>query len=524
MRKKLVIIAMAVLALLAAQCKKNEPKPSEKVMVPITGTVDFGGSKTEITTTGCINPVVGDRIYIYSGNQNVGYVNCTATSGQQFSCSGEIEEDCLGTTCTFMYLGSGSTDANGNAIDGNSSTISFANQTSVSVSDGKIANLNKFHVGGCMAAVSQQGTVTLSMLSKMAIAYFQLKDIQNNPIANQNVTISGLSATAILNTTDGTLTGSTGDITVCTDANGSFYMALIPQSGPVEFSFSVGVYEGTRTFSNGIRECNFYSEQGLGSPLQVEMANILEGALPGVFTVGVDAEGKPMKVCFSKGNLQYHTTDKVWKFADNQYDICDAATADHVTTDYAANSDKWIDLFGWGTSGYNDKYPYMTSQEGIDYGNGENHIFGTDYDWGVHNAISNGGNEAGIWRTLTFGEWSYLFNERTVSSGVRYAKATVNGVAGIILVPDYWSNSTYSLQGTNTASAAYTVNDISEQDWTNTLEPAGCVFLPAAGHRSGTLVSKVSSDGLYWSSSCNVDVYARDIYFTDGNVLMNNSN
>ncbi|MCQ2306003.1 MAG: hypothetical protein MJ000_00365 [Bacteroidales bacterium] len=161
MRKKLVIIAMAVLALFAAQCKKNEPKPSEKVMVPITGTVDFGGSKTEITTTGYITPKENDRIYIYSGNQNVGYVDCTSTSGQQFNCSGLIEDDYLGTTCTFMYLGTGSTDANGNAIDGSSSTISFANQTTVSVNEGKVANLNKFHVGSCKALVSQQGTVTL---------------------------------------------------------------------------------------------------------------------------------------------------------------------------------------------------------------------------------------------------------------------------------------------------------------------------------------------------------------------------
>ena len=54
-------------------------------------------------------------------------------------------------------------------------------------------------------------------------------------------------------------------------------------------------------------------------------------------------------------------------------------------------------------------------------------------DWG--NTIGSG------WRTLTSAEWTYLFDSRTTTSGVRYAKATVNGVSGVILLPDDWSTS-----------------------------------------------------------------------------------
>lgn len=266
--RKASIFVMAALALLTAQCKKNEPKPEEKVMVPITGSVDFGGSKTEITTSGMINPVNGDKIYIYYGGSYAGCMTCTSTTGQQFSCSGTINTGCLGKTCTFMYLGSN------NGINGEtSSTISFADQKEVRVDDGKISGLEKFHVGSCQAQVSSEGTVTLPMATKMSIAYFQLTD-GTNPIANQDVTISGVSATANINKTDGTLTGVTGDITVHTDDQGKFYMALVPQSGSVTFTFAVEGYENaTNVFPNGIRECSFYSNGGSGDPLQVEVTS-----------------------------------------------------------------------------------------------------------------------------------------------------------------------------------------------------------------------------------------------------------
>ena len=484
MRKKLVIIAMAALALLTAQCKKNEPKPSEKVMVPITGTVDFGGSKTEITTTGCINPVVGDKIYIYSENQdagyhNVGYVNCTAISGQQFSCSGEIEEGCLGKTCTFMYLGTGSTDAGGDPIDGNSTTISFANQTSVSVSnDGKIANLNKFHVGSCKATVSEQGTVTLPMLSKMAIAYFQLKDEQDSPIANKDVTISGPSATATINTEDGTLMGSTGgDITVRTGADGSFYMALIPQNGPVVFTFSCACYEnGTSTFSNGIRECNFYSEQGVGNPLQVEMA--IKGALlPGVFTVGVDAEGKPIKVRFSKGNL--------WADAGNALHFEDAQWKSIPTSDGAMDNNH-VSHFTWSSTvadavGRYDSGGYLFCDES--------------------HKVSVDGSDA-IYYALSGEEWQYLFDKHSTQF------AMVNGVFGIVIAPDGFAGDLPVSYANDEALAA------------NNL-----VFLPAVGYRNNTNVSyssgNVSIVGQYWSSSQSNSYSAYRLKFSSSELTPN---
>ena len=99
------------------------------------------------------------------------------------------------------------------------------------------------------------------------------------------------------------------------------------------------------------------------------------------------------------------------------------------------------------------------------------------------------------------GEWNYLFNTRTTTSGIRYAKATVNGKAGVILLPDDWSTSYYDLSTT----ADYAANDITLADWTDKLEAHGAVFLPAAGYRNGAMVLSVGSLGLYWSSSPYTD-------------------
>ena len=77
----------------------------------------------------------------------------------------------------------------------------------------------------------------------------------------------------------------------------------------------------------------------------------------------------------------------------------------------------------------------------------------------------------------------------------------MNDKSGVILLPDDWSTSYYSLSSTNTANAAYTTNSITSTDWTNSLEAHGAVFLPAAGYREGTSVGNAGSLGRYWSSS-----------------------
>ena len=199
------------------------------------------------------------------------------------------------------------------------------------------------------------------------------------------------------------------------------------------------------------------------------------------------------KVYFSQGNLQYNPKKNIWQFAKHQWDM------------YT----NWIDLFGWGTSGYNGKNPYMTSTDYSDYGDGSNDIAGTNYDWGVYNKISNGGNQAGLWRTLTKDEWDYVISNR---SDARYLRgtATVNGVNGLILLPDKWTlptgvTFTYGEGG-------WSQNTYSASEWSK-MEANGAVFLPAAGYRFGTDVYGVGYGGDYWSSSAYDFYNAGCLYF-----------
>ena len=197
-----------------------------------------------------------------------------------------------------------------------------------------------------------------------------------------------------------------------------------------------------------------------------------EGKLPGAFAINGDGD----YIAFSKGNLQYHCTNHVWQFATNQYDIIGNGNA-NISDSY----DGWVDLFGYGTG--NNPTLVNTSYS----------AFSTFTDWGV-NAISNGGNEANLWRTLTRDEWAYLFNSRANASS-KYGMATVANVPGVIVLPDVYEGSAI-----NTDHDGWGNNIISSGDWA-AYETAGAVFLPVAGYREGTTVDNLGSYGFYWSST-----------------------
>ena len=67
---------------------------------------------------------------------------------------------------------------------------------------------------------------------------------------------------------------------------------------------------------------------------------------------------------------------------------------------------------------------------------------------------------------------------------------------------------------TNTTDAAFTINSWTSDDWSK-MEAAGCVFLPAAGYRSGSSVLNAGLVGNYWSSSPHDSNagYAYDVNF-----------
>ena len=231
-----------------------------------------------------------------------------------------------------------------------------------------------------------------------------------------------------------------------------------------------------------------------------------DGMLPGVFSVAPDR-----KVRFSQGNLQYKSHMDIWRFAERQWDFVGGSMhmsfdphdtkIYHVGTVYEDEVqcdntlitlayEGWVDLFGWGTSGWNNgnlyyqPYEHASNQLDSDYygPTGKYDLTGgfAHADWGVHNTISNGGSRQ--WRTPTYDELHYILIERVTPSGIRFANATVAGVCGVIILPDDWTPNDYPLKVVN-SMVHYSRNVISGADWVDVLEPAGAVFLPACGNR-----------------------------------------
>ena len=240
-------------------------------------------------------------------------------------------------------------------------------------------------------------------------------------------------------------------------------------------------------------------------------------------------------VSIAPGNLQYRACTDTWRFAEHQYDFIGNAAGN---TAPSAGQTAWMDLFGWGTSGWNNgqRYmyqPYSTSTNYYDYGvknpkTADEALTG-DYangDWGVYNSAQLGQG----WRTLTRDECRYMIYSRTTTGTVNStanaiftnAKILTDGngtdgltynICGVILFPnDFDGSASYS------GVTWGTIN--SPSDWSTTcttagwaaLEAAGCIFLPAAGSRSGTEVTSAGTWGIYWTSTASAVEYVDDVY------------
>ena len=211
-------------------------------------------------------------------------------------------------------------------------------------------------------------------------------------------------------------------------------------------------------------------------------------------------------VTFSPGNLQYHAANNEWRFAPNQTDYI-GYDNENISSTYNG----WIDLFAWGTG----NNPTNKSTDYNDYQ--------TFVDWGVNKI----GNDApNTWRTLTYDEWYYLRYQRP-----NYDKligvARVNGVNGLILLPDTWqcpSGVTFKSGFHSSYGEEYyaTYQSFSASEWSK-LEASGAVFLPAAGYRYGSDVGYVQDYGFCWAATEYNSKYAGGLYFDSDDAIMDDS-
>ncbi|MCQ2334069.1 MAG: hypothetical protein MJZ88_05605 [Paludibacteraceae bacterium] len=209
---------------------------------------------------------------------------------------------------------------------------------------------------------------------------------------------------------------------------------------------------------------------------------------------------KDRQVEFSSGNLQYQPATGTFRFAAHQQDVVGYKN-EKVSPTYRG----WIDLFGWATSGYDNRandpdviyvhpWDWMCRLEHsgnprnpFGYGpsttQAEWSLIGTSrqYDWGVYNAIKNGGNQPNQWRTLTHEEWQYLLTQRKNAYRLRMPYR-VGKITGLLLLPDDFEGDARQIKFSK-------------------LQKMGAVFLPAAGTRYHLAVTEVGTQGTYWSAT-----------------------
>ena len=481
------------LVVIMTQCKKSEETNLNETVTITLDAKRTNGSRVDVNTaTGTVDFEAGDKVYVGSGGKYVGFLTHNGTN-----FVGNITNPTEGQPLQFYFLG--------NVIPAETLTAGTTETCSVVISD----QTEHLPVISCAASyenyVSGLTSYSGHLLNKCALVKFNITTPSNSPIC-----ITGMKNKVTVDFTQNTMTPSlAGDGVIMLPAgageNVEKWAILLPQEaleeGEEGSAYSEdGIYIGTRPVIPAF-DINGY----FGDGIELNISNRIcpEGAIRGLFTIDYEYG---YQVYFSKGNLQYIGSADMpyWKFADHQWEDFGASTEQSSTNQ---NVDR--DRFCWATSGYNhgaNRYqPWDINGDNSDYYAYGNWWYNLNQntgqaDWG-YNAIINGGNVENIWRTLTDFEWNCVFNYRNTTSGIRYVKAQVNNVNGVILLPDNWNANTYGLNYPNNSDAPYSCNVISISQW-DVFENAGAVFLPASDFYQGQ-----ETVGYYWSAS-TYDIYS----------------
>ena len=473
------------------------------------------GSKTSIVPISDVEAEIrwtaGDKIVVFNGTSSATFrlTNGAGTTNGTFTYNGEFEindntKAAYPETCV---------------ITDNSMTFTMPEEQNLAA-PGSFANganpMLGVNTGNGFTFVSVCGALGLSLTGDNV-------DITAIEIVSENEMLTG-TYTGYFNNSNIDIANGTNSVrlncsTKLTAEAKEFYIVL--PVGVLANGFTLNIYNGaadpifTKTTTTDLTvEINTVKKMNTLNVVPTVTPAVPEGAINGLFTINEAGD----QVYFSKGNLQYigSAATPYWKFADNQWDYL--GNNGQGSNSQTANRD----LFGWGTSGFNHGAEYYqpwsveNSYSGYNpYGEECNLYDRTGQaDWGC-NAISNGGNvENSGWRTITLDEMDYVIDNRVTTSGIRYVMGRVNGINGIILLPDEWAAITYELNSPN--GGGYFSNNVSIDDWTNVLEANGAVFLPAVGIRFETEISDEGGAGYYWYATNSGNGCAKNLFFTDG--------
>jgi len=523
--KRLSLVLMSVALMLGmAQCKKNVETVSEGI-----GNQNFtdgeirlmvnDGKLAVFPATGAVYYTAGDVIYVASGGTYRGTMTYTVSDDGGYFSGTLTSTPSNGATLYFYYLGGKTPTETLTAGTTGTLTVNISDQTT---------NYPVIAYGEATEKYGTTSTYHATLKNVGALVKFDVNSYSST-VATCIKGMYNQVSFALSSSNVGTPTPSQVDngIIKLPAGSGERWAVLLPNASAVSASTAYMSDMGYSVTQNNVPviKANDYISSGIGVTV-----TRMDGVLPGEFSVSASK-----KVHFSQGNLQYQASTGTWRFAEHQYTYIGNATGNN-TSDLAtrATQEDWIDLFGWGTSGWNSGaicyQPYSNSTTNSNYYPGgayTNSLTGAyaNADWGVYNAISNGGNKAGMWRTLTKNEFEYLTNTRTASTingtaNARFAKATVNDATGLIIFPDSYTHPSGPSQPTNinNLGAAFDGNTYTAAEW-QLMESAGAVLIVSAGYRNGTTVN--DGNVLYWTATPNdansaYGLFIRAGYFSVG--------
>ena len=474
--KRLSMIGMAALLLLAMSCKKNEEKP-------LGGEVCFRASIETPSGTGKTHLADNGHTVLWDANDAITVVNGQETPVAWDFTVVNISED--GRKADFVSDEHGVPEGFFTPDYKAYYPASMYDKATgkVSLPSEQVYKAGSFYPGyNPMAAQSDDenlyfknicGVLMLQLTGRCTVDNITITSRGESKLwGTAEITMEDDKYDEAMTPTLGTLEGGgktltlkcNNAVTLKPDEATAFYFVLPPGSLSDGFEVVMTTSDGdvwTRATSANISiEASHIKKMGT-----------LNVFTSGLFTVSAGPDGQQgtpddKKVIFSPGNLQYigSAIPPYWKFADRQEEFIGE---EQQGASVSINRD----LFGWGDlTGYNTLGDYRQYYSWTD-------------DWG--SLMGDG------WRTLTCDEWDYLIFKRKINGKTGFGNTcvltTINDVYGLLIFHDDYMGSTTGI----------------------TAIPDGCVFLPASGDRgyqSGvgtqcTKIDHIGERGYYWSST-----------------------
>lgn len=478
--KKLSFYLMAALLMLGmAQCQKeNNPKNNNNntnINNEETGGVSItlrllDGSKADLDPgiSGAVNFTTGDQIVVAYNGKYVGLLDYV--DGVFVNDNLDITPAGTAQPLYFYFLG-----------NRQGSIMPNATACMVNLSD-QSESYAVMSYGPSNENFDGSGNYTAFLLNQCGLVKFRLASYipKETP-----VTVSGMTNMVMVNFGDHSFAPmSTGYITLKPETAAERWAILPIQDAKNNVSAAAGGYGTSGNFNVPAINANAYlntADKCVNIP-QIGNTVLNPPACTGEFSSGV---GKTIR--FATGNLRYNQGR--WSFAERQFDVLGTWTYEGE-----------IDLFTWGATGYNDVFPYNRSSFYFT-GNGLQDILtvGQRNDWGYcANQVTLAGYND--WRTPSREEMYYILYQRDNASSLR-GGAQVNGINGLIILPDNWSGLVTINTSTGPAS-----NTLTTAQWSQ-IEALGAVFLPASGYITANsqqaTISNLANNASYWLASNN---------------------